>query len=612
VKKKLWVFSFEFAGIKKVGGLGEVPANQTKWLSKDYDITLFMPAHGICNNEDKIKKLNLIEMEFECRGNINALEHGLGDMREEYKLGFMTGKINGIKVILIYGKNKFSSEIIDDPVVYSPDTLNGKFILFSRAIKAYTKYVLENYKENIPDLIHCHDHHGIPALICARQELNKAYKDVATIFTIHLLTWPRISLKFLWECGIEDLPMNIFINGTFECKKVSEIYKIAKDNNDMDASLERLGAIFTDVITSVSQNYLKNDIVKNFGEELLKDKDEFFWNGCDWDYEKIKEEVLQKYSKSLEKYKINGLITRKSLKLFVELEGIGALPSNEPKVESEKIKQALISILNRYPYKKEDNVYCGRVYPFKEEGPLIIMTGRLSPMKGVDLLLDSVPLILKNHPKAKFLLFLIPSEFTLNEIKPIVEKAYYFEDNIRILFGKVYSMFFPAYISADIYCAPSRWEPFGIIALEAMVSKTPVVATKVGGLCESVLDLNKEALKGTGILVSPDNVEELATAISDLIFIMKIAELHDQYEKKSENNNLLQKTNADIERLIEEISSPNLKTAVKNNPKLWHRIQENCLKRVETKFRWKIVSQKLISIYNKALLIKDKRINKQQ
>ena len=37
----------------------------------------------------------------------------------------------GIKTILLSGKNKFSSEILDDVEVYSPETLLGKFILFS-------------------------------------------------------------------------------------------------------------------------------------------------------------------------------------------------------------------------------------------------------------------------------------------------------------------------------------------------------------------------------------------------------------------------------------------------------------------------------------------------
>ncbi len=46
IKKIVWIFSFEYAGIAKVGGLGEVPANQAKHLAEEFDITVFMPSHG--------------------------------------------------------------------------------------------------------------------------------------------------------------------------------------------------------------------------------------------------------------------------------------------------------------------------------------------------------------------------------------------------------------------------------------------------------------------------------------------------------------------------------------------------------------------------------------
>jgi glycogen synthase len=51
------------------------------------------------------------------------------------------------------------------------------------------------------------------------------------------------------------------------------------------------------------------------------------------------------------------------------------------------------------------------------------------------------------------------------------------------------------YSHAAIFCCPSVYEPFGIINLEAMACQTPVVATKVGGIPEVVVDGR------TGVLV---------------------------------------------------------------------------------------------------------------
>jgi glycosyltransferase involved in cell wall biosynthesis len=65
--------------------------------------------------------------------------------------------------------------------------------------------------------------------------------------------------------------------------------------------------------------------------------------------------------------------------------------------------------------------------------------------------------------------------------------------------------------SLDVAVVPSRYEPFGLVALEAMACGVPVVATAVGGLKEIVQ--NGES----GILVPPGNPAALAEAVSSLL-----------------------------------------------------------------------------------------------
>jgi glycosyltransferase involved in cell wall biosynthesis len=60
---------------------------------------------------------------------------------------------------------------------------------------------------------------------------------------------------------------------------------------------------------------------------------------------------------------------------------------------------------------------------------------------------------------------------------------------------------------ADCAVFPSLYEPFGIVALEAMAARCPVVVSEVGGL-QDVVDHNK-----TGIVVYPNNVDSLAWGI---------------------------------------------------------------------------------------------------
>lgn len=70
----------------------------------------------------------------------------------------------------------------------------------------------------------------------------------------------------------------------------------------------------------------------------------------------------------------------------------------------------------------------------------------------------------------------------------------------------------PAYLDGcDVFVMPSRWEGFGLSALEAMRASKAVVASNVGGLPELIEDgLN-------GYLVPPDNAEALFLAMKKIM-----------------------------------------------------------------------------------------------
>jgi len=163
-----------------------------------------------------------------------------------------------------------------------------------------------------------------------------------------------------------------------------------------------------------------------------------------------------------------------------------------------------------------------------------------------------------------------------------------YPDNIRFIFGIAGSIYMLAHLSSDVYCCPSRWEPFGIVALEAMASKIPVIATHVGGLMESMLHLEDHPQVGTGLLCPNEDVDALSFALVSLITTMQIAE----EEKK---NPIL--TKKDFKKRLENISHPKLRAQVKKNLLFGEKIRNNALHRVEHNFRWETVSQKLKKIY---------------
>ncbi len=67
------------------------------------------------------------------------------------------------------------------------------------------------------------------------------------------------------------------------------------------------------------------------------------------------------------------------------------------------------------------------------------------------------------------------------------------------------------YAAADVCVVPSHYEPFGLVAVEAMASCTPVVASNVGGLQFTVVD------QETGLLATPQDSSAFSTAIDRIL-----------------------------------------------------------------------------------------------
>ncbi len=589
-KKNIWIFSFEYAGVAKVGGLGEVPANQAKHLSKEFDITVFMPSHGQLDrlkNEYKLEKLPI-----KCVGQINPSQFGLEQSKENCDIRFYRFKIENVNVILLSGENSFTSKYLDDITVYNPITIRGKIVLFSLGIHCLVNYFLEKDPDQLPEVVHLHDYHVVLGYLGMKQALTKKGLDVSSILTIHLLTWPRFGYEFFRLCGIDDTPVNVSLNEGYRMLNLREIFLLSQESNgnanDQQIPIvEKIGAIISDLVTTVSQSYLMSDIIPNCGKELIKFKADFIWDGCDWDYSDIFDKVVALHGeKILEILKLSywNEINQEHMKEFLLKYKIGNL-SQSPLINSQNVLNAIKQISNGNHYIKN-----GVFTAFSDSGPLILTTGRISPQKGFDTILKAIPEVLKVIPNAKFLFLILPTDYSLNEIRSYSDYARQYPENIRIIFGVASEIFYLAHLSADVYCALSRWEPFGIMALEAMACKIPIIATKVGGLQETIIDAGLYPKIGTGLLISKDNPLQLAKALISLLKASEVA-----FRVKSSENHTIYK--ADTLNIVNQIPDEIIKSHVLLNPNFFFNIKENCHKRVKENFTWDIVTKKLARFY---------------
>ena len=141
-------------------------------------------------------------------------------------------------------------------------------------------------------------------------------------------------------------------------------------------------------------------------------------------------------------------------------------------------------------------------------GDLLIGTlGRLvEPKKGLAVFLASARLLVRDFPRVRFVLVGDGPQRAALEERAAREGVSH-----CTMFAGIRRDVADIMRSLDLFVQPSLWEGFGLTALEAMAVGTPVVATRVGGVPEVVLDGE------TGILVPPGDVQALAAGCARLL-----------------------------------------------------------------------------------------------
>jgi D-inositol-3-phosphate glycosyltransferase len=126
------------------------------------------------------------------------------------------------------------------------------------------------------------------------------------------------------------------------------------------------------------------------------------------------------------------------------------------------------------------------------EGPLITFVGRIQPLKAPDVMLRGIGVLLTQRPELRSSLTVAvvggPSGSGLEHPDSLVRLAEELgiESNVRFVPPVAQDALVDWYAASTLVCVPSYNESFGLVAIEAQATGTPVVAAAVGGLTTAV------------------------------------------------------------------------------------------------------------------------------
>ena len=185
---------------------------------------------------------------------------------------------------------------------------------------------------------------------------------------------------------------------------------------------------------------------------------------------------------------------------------------------NDKLAMIPNGVETKYYSNKEDLTAFRSKYALPEE-KIVLFVGRLVYEKGIHILINAVPKVL-DKVNAKFII--VGTGYMKEQLLNIVRSV-----------GLEHKVLFEGFVDepsllklqqcADVSVVPSLFEPFGIVALEAMAAKSPVVASDTGGLSEIIQH------DVTGVKVYPNNPDSLAWGINRIL-------LDDGYRRRIREN----------------------------------------------------------------------------
>src|SRR3989344_9673502 len=427
--KILFVYT-EAVPFAKVGGLGSVMYSLPKALSElGHDARVIIPKY--LSIDEKFHDLVIEKKDLKVP---TENENGPAELICNIKRYNVKGD-----VVNYFLENQEYYEQRANVYGYADDPV--RWALLCRGTLEFVRQ-----SEWVPDVIvSCDWQTGlVPNFIKTIYKDDPVLSKISTVFSIHNLFYQAIyDHHFVSEMDYDDGHSKV--PGFFD-------FRLGKIN------WMRRGIMYADMVNTVSPNYAKEIMTKDYGEhldELLRERKAVvsgILNGIDYEM----------WDPETDPYNSKNYIS-------------GTLANRE---ENKKVMQERFGL------------------PVKKGVFVISYVGRLSKQKGLDLLFPIMHTLLQELP----IQLVVVGEGESDMMGFFHELETKFPEKVaaHLKFDAILPHI--VFAGADVTLVPSRFEPCGLVPMEAMRMGTIPIVRKTGGLADSVEDYNPDKETGTGFV----------------------------------------------------------------------------------------------------------------
>ncbi len=432
--------SAEVAPFVSVGGLSQVMYFLPKALKKlGHDVRIFTPKYGTMDDTGPKKNWNL-STEF---SQLVLPVEDTPDTGQTLICNVKSFNDKRSKLKAYFLENREYYELRANVYGYKDDHI--RFALLSKGVLEWL-YQTRHHIEWWPDIIHCNDWHTGYLIDFARRtpRYSSVFKNTSFVFTVHNFSHQG---NYDFRYGVKE---------DYDDGK-SQLHPILSPKFQSQNPLKR-GLLYADAINTVSPTHAVEVMTPEYAEGI--------------------DDVL-----SVVKGKLTGI-----------LNGLDTERFNPAKDKNIKKKFDAHSFISARESNKKELQKLFKI-PVDATRPLMAFSGRLVEQKGLDLILDVLPHLLKERPDVQLIVLGTGNDRYRLELTVLQKK---FPDQVGLHLRPDFNLPRKIFAGADMMLIPSLFEPGGIIALEALRYGCIPIIRRTGGLNDIITSFNPSSKSGNG------------------------------------------------------------------------------------------------------------------